>query len=54
MCFNIFNHYGYIYTFLSLSHYLNTESEKILALFGTVIGNLCSESQNEISEDLKY
>ena len=38
----------------SLSHYLFIESEKMLASFGTVIGNLCSESPNRISEDLKY
>ena len=38
----------------SLSHYLFIESEKVLASFGIVIGNLCSESQNRISEDLKY
>ena len=38
----------------SLSHYLFIESEKMLASFGTVIGNLCSESPNRISKDLKY
>ena len=28
--------------------------EKKLASYGTVIRNLCSESQNKISDDLKY
>ena len=39
---------------LQHKHYLFTGSEKKLASYGTVIRNLCSESQNEISDDLKY
>ena len=38
----------------SLHTILFIESEKMLASFGTIIRNLCSESPNRISEDLKY
>ena len=39
---------------LQHKHYLFTGREKKLASYGTVIRNLCSESQNKISDDLKY